>query len=654
MPNAGPADFAGNLRVSGSLTTPALQHYGPSGSTALVIKAGPTGTAFQDDQGSAIAQFEAALAAFSVPVTAPNLYTQTQVDSSIAAAVQPYALASSLSVYQTTADHDVDVASLQASLDVNSSSIGVLNVDLAALQLETSSGLTARFTKTVSDQRYYLKSAVDALFAARYTNAEIDALLAGLVDSAPGVLDTLNELAAALGDDANFAATMTASLATKLTETQANALYYTQSQVDNLIANAGAGLSSVGGEGISVLQDANTLRRVTASDGVVAQVGFNVNDGTQTVHLSGASLQSAIAALQAKSVYEVQSIQSLAADASSVITSVEFPPGSCRFDVPLSVSELTVRSTPLTVQRNGTDVFSVASDGGVTIARASGVSLLSTSGTSNSVQVHIALLCNQLRMSDPADTLLLQRDWNDDLLRLSNASIEATRTVQAPEYQSGGLRVYEQTGALNVGSLVHPSALQLAVSSQATPAASEILLSMEPTTGVTVNTGLAVFGNATITGDLNVTGTVTKAHTAFDGYNVAETQLSATNSTLVVVDIDTSRLSTPSGAFSLSGGVLTVNTAGLYSVGYRVSTYILSGNSRSSTRAQLSLSGTEVAGTRGFMYNRQLNQSYGSCAATCILQLSVGDQLRVGVTRTHGVDTIATVSQGCSLTLLAL
>ena len=257
-------------------------------------------------------------------------------------------------------------------------------------------------------------------------------------------------------------------------------------------------------------------------------------------------------------------------------------------------------------------------------------------------------------MSDPADTLLLQRDWNDDLLRLSNASIEATRTVQAPEYQSGGLRVYEQTGALNVGSLVHPSALQLAVSSQATPAASEILLSMEPTTGVTVNTGLAVFGNATITGDLNVTGTVTKAHTAFDGYNVAETQLSATNSTLVVVDIDTSRLSTPSGAFSLSGGVLTVNTAGLYSVGYRVSTYILSGNSRSSTRAQLSLSGTEVAGTRGFMYNRQLNQSYGSCAATCILQLSVGDQLRVGVTRTHGVDTIATVSQGCSLTLLAL
>lgn len=37
-----------------------------------------------------------------------------------------------------------------------------------------------------------------------------------LIDSAPGTLDTLNELAAALGDDANFATTVTTSIATKL------------------------------------------------------------------------------------------------------------------------------------------------------------------------------------------------------------------------------------------------------------------------------------------------------------------------------------------------------------------------------------------------------------------------------------------------------
>lgn len=38
---------------------------------------------------------------------------------------------------------------------------------------------------------------------------------AGIVDAAPATLDTLNELAAALGDDANFATTVTNSIATK-------------------------------------------------------------------------------------------------------------------------------------------------------------------------------------------------------------------------------------------------------------------------------------------------------------------------------------------------------------------------------------------------------------------------------------------------------
>lgn len=46
-------------------------------------------------------------------------------------------------------------------------------------------------------------------------NAYTDNEVAALVASAPGALDTLNELAAALGDDANFASTITASIATK-------------------------------------------------------------------------------------------------------------------------------------------------------------------------------------------------------------------------------------------------------------------------------------------------------------------------------------------------------------------------------------------------------------------------------------------------------
>jgi len=44
----------------------------------------------------------------------------------------------------------------------------------------------------------------------------VDTEVAGIVSSAPATLDTLNELAAALGDDANFSTTVTNNIATKL------------------------------------------------------------------------------------------------------------------------------------------------------------------------------------------------------------------------------------------------------------------------------------------------------------------------------------------------------------------------------------------------------------------------------------------------------
>lgn len=47
------------------------------------------------------------------------------------------------------------------------------------------------------------------------TTAFVSTAVANLIDSAPGALDTLNELAAAINDDASFATTVTNSLATK-------------------------------------------------------------------------------------------------------------------------------------------------------------------------------------------------------------------------------------------------------------------------------------------------------------------------------------------------------------------------------------------------------------------------------------------------------
>jgi hypothetical protein len=61
-----------------------------------------------------------------------------------------------------------------------------------------------------------LSAPVNATDAA--TKLYVDTSVTNLVASAPGALDTLNELAAALGDDPNFATTVTTSIATKVSK----------------------------------------------------------------------------------------------------------------------------------------------------------------------------------------------------------------------------------------------------------------------------------------------------------------------------------------------------------------------------------------------------------------------------------------------------
>lgn len=71
---------------------------------------------------------------------------------------------------------------------------------------------------------------------------ETDAVKAAILDSAPAALDTLNELAAALGDDANFASTVTTALAGKQPlDTDLTAIAALTSAADKAPYSTGAG-----------------------------------------------------------------------------------------------------------------------------------------------------------------------------------------------------------------------------------------------------------------------------------------------------------------------------------------------------------------------------------------------------------------------------
>lgn len=88
---------------------------------------------------------------------------------------------------------------------------------------------------------------IDADVFARYTKTEVDQKLADLINGAPGALNTLQELATAMGNDPNFAATITNALAGKpgfadvWTRTQADARYVQGiNQVENVFTGTGS------------------------------------------------------------------------------------------------------------------------------------------------------------------------------------------------------------------------------------------------------------------------------------------------------------------------------------------------------------------------------------------------------------------------------
>ena len=184
------------------------------------------------------------------------------------------------------------------------------NVNSLTNSVSSVAGRTGNVTLTINDivglnTTYTSQANLTAANVAMrgYVDAKIAANVAALIDSAPGALDTLNELAAALGDDSNFATTIvnTVTLANTIQSQQivsANVGIIGYINLANTIQSAQISAANVGMKGYvdsvasqSIYGNANVASYLPTYGGNIKTSGITNNGNAvhlySTLHIQG-------------------------------------------------------------------------------------------------------------------------------------------------------------------------------------------------------------------------------------------------------------------------------------------------------------------------------------------------------------------------------
>jgi hypothetical protein len=121
------------------------------------------------------------------------------------------------------------------------------------------------------------------------TKTYADNAVTAVIDAAPSALNTLNELAAALGDDANYATTITVALGNKLDSSTASSAYLTQVSASTTYATKSSPiLTDASLTGTSKIEQ--TLEAVTISASVATgTINYNVLDNKGVTYYTSAA-----------------------------------------------------------------------------------------------------------------------------------------------------------------------------------------------------------------------------------------------------------------------------------------------------------------------------------------------------------------------------
>lgn len=157
------------------------------------------------------------------------------------------------------------LAAINATIDVAADDLAALQDQIATLTGGGGGSISPLLIVQDATHRF-ITDAILTDLQARVTSAQLTSAVNGLVNAAPGTLDTLKELADALGSDPNFASTMTAALAKRLRfdaaqvlsageklQAKANLGAITSSDVDSSVWSSASSAVSLGAAGYQKL-----------------------------------------------------------------------------------------------------------------------------------------------------------------------------------------------------------------------------------------------------------------------------------------------------------------------------------------------------------------------------------------------------------------
>ena len=202
-------------------------------------------------------------------------------------------LSEGTNLYYTTARAD-------SAFDVRLATKTTANVTEGSNLYFTNARADARITNALLDEDNMASNSATKIPSQQSVKAYVDAEVAGIVDTAPAALNTLNELAAALGDDANFSTTITNQIAGKLDSAATTALIdssYVQARApaagnDSATTIALVDSSYVQARQITPISAFNTITVATQNDVVADSAAISYENTAQQAILQASNRSS--------------------------------------------------------------------------------------------------------------------------------------------------------------------------------------------------------------------------------------------------------------------------------------------------------------------------------------------------------------------------